>query len=239
VAGRELPAGGAEPDRFEPDAIAELPVELAFSKLPVGRHGLPRAFVVRNQRLRMIAAMLRVLPEHGYAGTTIGQLTREAGVSRAALYGQFSGKEDCFLATYDLAGEWLRERVAAAAASAVEWPARVRAGVNEALRLLAANPALARLFAVDALQAGQAARERQRECLTRFAEALRVGRVDQVDLPLELEEMLLGGALATIGRYVDSGRSEQLADAGDELLQYLLIPYLGLGETRRIVAEAA
>jgi AcrR family transcriptional regulator len=239
VAEGEPPAGGAEPDRFEPDAIAELPAELALSKLPVGRHGLPRAFVARNQRLRMIAAMLHMLPEHSYVGTTIGHLTREAGVSRAAFYAQFSGKEDCFLATYDLAGEWLRERVAAAAAPAAEWPTRVRAGVNEALRLLAANPALAHLIAVDALQAGQAARERQRACLTRFAEALRAGRADQTDLPLELEEMLLGGALATIGRYVDSGRSERLADAGDELLQYLLIPYLGPGETRRIVAEAA
>ncbi len=239
MAGGEPPAGGAEPDRFQPDAIAELPAELALSKLPVGRHGLPRAFVVRNQRLRMIAAMLRVLTEHGYAGTTIGHLTREAGVSRAAFYGQFSGKEDCFLTTYDLAGEWLRERVAAAADAEDGWVPRVRAGVNEALRLLSANPALARLFAVDALQAGSVARERQQACLARFAAALRTGRTDQTDLPVELEEMLLGGALATIGRYVDSGRSEQLADVGDELLQYLLIPYLGPGETRRIVAEAA
>lgn len=228
-----------EPLRFDPAGLAQLPDELALGRLPVGRHGLPRAFVVRNQRLRMIAAMLRVLPEHGYAGTTIGHLTSEAGVSRTAFYGQFSGKEDCFLATYDLAGEWLRERVAGAAATGEEWPARVRAGVNEALRLLAANPALARLFAVDVLQAGRVARERQRACLMRFAEALSAGRRDQTDLPLELEEMLLGGALATIGRYVDSGRSAQLADAGDELLQYLLIPYLGPGETKRIVAEAA
>src|SRR5262249_26105238 len=96
-----------EPPRFDPAALVELPAELALGQLPPGRHGLPRSFVVRNQRLRLIAAMLRSLPEHGYAGTTISHLTQEAGLSRAAFYGQFSSKEDCFLATYDLAGEWL------------------------------------------------------------------------------------------------------------------------------------
>ena len=46
--------------------------------------------------------------------------------------------------------------------------------------------------------------------------------------------MLLGGVVATIGRYVDGGRTEQLPDATAELVQYLLIPYLEPEETRRI-----
>jgi AcrR family transcriptional regulator len=228
-----------EPPRFDPAGFAELPDRLALGQLPPGRHGLPRSFVVRNQRLRIVAGLLRVLPRHGYAETTIGQIITEARVSRAAFYSQFAGKEDCFLAAYDLAGEWLYERVERATATGSDWPRCVRAGLIEALRLLAANPPLAHLFAVDALQAGQVARERQRACLARLALVLGEGRADRPDFPPELDEMLLGGVLATIGRYVDSGRSEQLADAGDELLQYLLIPYLGPGESKRIIAEAA
>ncbi len=229
----------AEPERFEPDALAGLPEELALARLPVGRHGLPRSFVVRNQRLRLIAAMLRVLPEHGYPATTIAHLTGEAGVSRAAFYAQFSSKEECFLATYDLASQWLCEHVERAVAPSEEWPARVRVGVSEILSLLAANPAVGHLIAVEALQAGTAARKRQQAFLARFAAVLRSGRPGRPELPAELEGLLLGGAVSLIARYIDTGRAEQLPSATTELVECLLIPYLGAGETKRITARAA
>lgn len=229
----------SEPERFEPDALAvDLGPEPALSRLPAGRHRLSRSFVARNQRMRILAAMLRVLPQHGYSGTTIGHVTKEAGVSRAAFYAQFESKEECFLATYDLASEWLCERVERVVDVRDEWPARVQAGVSEALSLLAANPSLARLFAVEVLQVGAAARERQQSCLARFAAALRAGRPAGSQLPAELEEMLLGGVITTIGRYVDAGRAEQLPEATPELVEYLLIPYLGPGETKRIARAA-
>lgn len=227
------------PPHFDLAGLAELPDELALGRLPPGRHGLPRSFVADNQRLRIVAAMLRVLPRLGYPATTIGDLTTEAGVSRTAFYGQFGSKEECLLATYDLAGQWLRERVEGAIGAEEEWPVRVRSGISEALSQLAENPALAHLFAVEALQAGPAVRERQRVCFAHFAEALRAGRPPGTKLPAELEEMLLGGVLVTIGRYVDAGRAEQLRDATAELVQYLLIPYLEPKETRRIAAQAA
>jgi AcrR family transcriptional regulator len=236
---RGLPPADAEPERFEPGALADLPAELALGQLPGGRHGLPRAFVARNQRLRIVAAMLRVLPVHGYPATTIGHLTQEAGVSRSAFYGQFEDKEECFLETYDLAAEWLCERVEKAAAMEESWSLRVSGGVSEALRLLAANPPLARLIAVEALQAGPAARRRRQECLERLAEALRAGRPREAELPPDLEGLLMGGALAHVARYVDAGCVERLPEATAELVQYLLIPYLDPGESRRIADQAA
>jgi AcrR family transcriptional regulator len=228
----------AEPERFDPGALAAQPEKRPLGRLPAGRHKLPRSFVGHNQRMRLVGAMLKALPRHGYPRTTIGHLTEEAGVSRAAFYEQFQSKEECFLVAYDLAGELLCEQVEQAVDAAEEWPGRVRAGVSAALRLLAANPSLARLFAVEVLQAGSTARERQQIRLARFAEALRAGRPPGDELPLELEEMLLGGVVTTIGRYVDAGRAEQLPEATAELVEYLLIPYLGPGETRRISRAA-
>jgi AcrR family transcriptional regulator len=233
------PRADGEPQRFEPDALAALPDELALSRLPGGRHGLPRSFVARNQRLRLIAAMLRVLPRHGYPRTTIGHVTAEAGVSRSAFYSQFESKEECFLATYDLAAEWLCERVEGAVAADGSWATRILAGVSEALDLLAAHPALAHLIAIEALQAGPAARRRRQACIARLAKALRAGRPSSPELQVDLEELLVGGALAHVARYVDAGRAERLSEATAELIQYLLIPYLDPGETRRIADEAA
>lgn len=236
---RAPPPADAEPERFEPSALPELPAELALSQLPAGRHGLPRSFVARNQRLRILAAMLRVLPRCGYAQTTIGHLTREAGVSRSAFYGQFGSKEECFLATYDLAAGWLCERVEAAAAASEQWPSRVRAGVSGAMRLLAANPDLAHLIAVEALQAGSAARRRRQGCVVRLATALRAGRPRAAELPDELEELLVGGVFAHVARYVDAGQVDRLSEATAELVHYMLIPYLDPAESRRIADQAA
>jgi AcrR family transcriptional regulator len=225
----------SEPRRFDPAALVELPAELALGQLPPGRHGLPRAFVARNQRLRIVAAMLRVLPRHGYAETTIGHITTEAGVSRAAFYGQFADKEECFLEAYDVAGQWVCEGVEAATAGE-GWPARVRTGVGEALRLLAANPPLAHLIAVEAQQAGPAARKRQQACLARLAGILGVGRPERPELPADLEELLLGGALSVVARHVEADRAERLPEVEAALVECLLIPYLGPGESKRIAA---
>lgn len=211
------PSADGEPERFEPDQVPDLPAELALSQLPGGRHGLPRSFIERNQRLRIIAAMLRVLPRHGYAETTIGHITREAGVSRSSFYGQFESKEECFLATYDLAAEWVCARVEAAAAADERWTVRVHAGVSEAMRLLAANPDVAHLVAVEALQAGPASRRRRQTCIARLADALRSGRPESPELPQDFEELLVGGTLSLIARDLDAGRLERLPGVADDL----------------------
>jgi AcrR family transcriptional regulator len=230
MAGGEPPPRGGEPERFEPDALAGLPAEVALARLPAGRHGLPRSFVAGNQRLRIVAGMLRVLPQHGYPATTIAHITGEAGVSRAAFYQQFSSKEECFLATFDLASSWLCQRVERAVESERDWPGRVRTGTAEALRLLAANPAVAHLLAVEVLQAGPAARERQQACLSRFAAAFGAGRPAGPEHQEELDELLFGGVVSLIARYVDTGRTEQLPEATAVLVEGLLIPYLGPAE---------
>jgi AcrR family transcriptional regulator len=233
----EPPVPSGESERFDPESLAGLPPELALARLPAGRHGLPRSFVAHNQRLRLIAAMLRVLPRHGYPATTIGHLTREAGVSRAAFYQRFAGKEECFLDTYDVASRWFCGSVERTVAGEAEWPARIRVGASEALRLLAANPLVAHLMAVEVLQAGRAARERHQAMLDSFATTLRADHPGRVELPDDLADLLLGGVVALIARYVDSDRADRLPEATTALVEYLLIPYLGEEETSASLAS--
>ncbi len=229
---------GAEPERFSPEALADLPPALAASRLPPGRHGLPRSLVARNQRLRIVGAMVRLLPRHGYPGVTIGGLVEEAGVSRSAFYAQFGSKPECFLAAYDVGAGWLYERVEEAVAAVEDWPVKVRVGADTLLRLLAANPALARLFTIEVLQAGKEARQRHQACMAHLAALMRGGRPGRA-LPGELEEMLLGGAGLMVARYVDAGNADRLHEATPELVHYLLVPYLESEEARRIAADAA
>jgi AcrR family transcriptional regulator len=220
-------SGGAEFDRGR---LGGLPAEVAMARLPSGRHGFSRSFVAENQRLRLLAAMLRLLPERGYPALTIGQITGEAAVSRASFYKQFESKEECYLATYDVASGWLCGEVEAAVGGIDGWEQRVRTGTAEALRLLAANPLVAHLVAVEAYRAGEAAQERQHAMLDRFASALRAGHPGRPELPDEMADLLLGGVVALVGRYVASGQAGRLQEATDAVVGFLLIPYVGGGE---------
>ena len=181
--------------------------------------------------------MLRVLPRRGYQALTIGHVTGEAGVSRAAFYQQFPGKEECFLATYDVGARWFCEEVERAVAAESEWRARIRTGSAEALRLLATNPTVAHLMAVEVPQAGRAARERQQAMLARFATAIREDHPGREGLPDDLADLLLGGAVSLIARYVDSGRAEKLPEATRLLVEYLLTPYIGVEEAQAALAD--
>ena len=102
--------------------------------------------------------------------------------------------------------------------------------------MLAANPPLAHLIAIEALQAGSAARRLQQASLARLAEILRLGRPERPELPADLEQLLLGGALSVVSRHVEGGRVEQLPEIEAALVECLLIPYLGPGESKRIAA---
>ncbi|MGH3423704.1 MAG: TetR/AcrR family transcriptional regulator [Nocardioidaceae bacterium] len=66
----------------------------------------PSPWAVRESRERsdtarhnaLLDAAARVFAEHGYEGTTVAAITREADVSRATMYVYFASKEDIFLA---------------------------------------------------------------------------------------------------------------------------------------------
>lgn len=75
-----------------------------LSKLPPGRHGLPRDFVLDNQRTRLLAGAARAVYDRGYAAATIEQIIAAAAVSRRTFYEHFDGKDLAVAALVDHAG---------------------------------------------------------------------------------------------------------------------------------------
>src|ERR1700760_4219901 len=110
-----------------------------MDRLPRGRHGFSPEFVARNQRERLISALILTLAEVGYQKTTVSMIGRRAAVSKSDFYKHFDSKDDCFFAAYDFAVERTRAAVvdACTAAEAADWPERIKAGVAALLRLLA------------------------------------------------------------------------------------------------------
>ena len=230
----------SDPADTSVEPARDYPPEL--SRLPPGRHGLPREFVVHNQRERLIAGLAEAVAENGYAGTTIGHITRHAAVSRRTFYEHFSSKDECFVAAYDTVMEQLRERVAAAFEEQEEWPRAVRAGLAAMLAFLAAEPNLARLAMVEALVAGPVVVERYDAAIQSLVPYFKAGREGCPPEVLErlspsTEGALVGGMVSLISRRILAGRTGELEALLPDLVEFTLTPYIGSTEAARIAHE--
>jgi AcrR family transcriptional regulator len=215
------------------DASGEYPPEL--SRLPPGRHGLPRDFVVHNQRERLIAGLAEAVAEKGYGGTTIADITRHAAVSRRTFYEHFEGKDECFVAAFDTVTEQLRERVGEAFDGEDEWPAATRAALDAMLTFLAAEPNLARLAMVEAMVAGPVVVERYDAAVQTFLPYLKAGRKGRSKAVLRrlsdsTEEALIGGMVSLIARRIVAGQTDDLESLLPDLTEFTLAPYVGNDE---------
>lgn len=218
----------------------DYPPELA--RLPPGRHGLPREFVSRNQRERLIAGLAEAVAENGYAATTIAHITRHAAVSRRTFYEHFNSKDECFVAAYDTVMVELRQRVDQAFNEEEEWPQAVRAGIAAMLEFLTAEPHLARLSMVEALVAGPVVVERYDaaiQSLVPYLEAGRKGRSPEVlaGLSTSTEEALVGGMVSLISRRIFADRTEELESLLPDLVEFALTPYLGSAEAAKVARK--
>ncbi len=142
-------------------------------RLPRGAHGLDPGVVAASQRTRLLEAVGRAVADKGYAGATIDDIVRGAGVSKKTFYDHFSDKLDCFLAAYETASDELLTRLREAQSTPEGWLDRTRAGIVAYLRWLAAEPALARVFLIEVAAAGPVAAERRERIRDRYADLLR------------------------------------------------------------------
>jgi len=140
--------------------------------LPRGRHAAARDVVLASQRGRLLEAMAQCVAAHGYAATTVADVIRRAGVSRKTFYEHFADKRACFLAAWEVGNEILLAQVLAAGEEAGDWRARLRAGADAFLEVLAAEPEFARSFLIEVLSVGEDALARRAEIIERFADAL-------------------------------------------------------------------
>jgi AcrR family transcriptional regulator len=214
--------------------VSPSPKEWGAQRLPRGRHGLSRAFVVSNQRERIIESLAQVCAARGYRATTVEDVIGQAGVSRRTFYDLFADKQQCFLVAYELVMDRLYAAVEAAYwAGERPWPQRMASGLVALLELLAAEPVFARLVMVEVLAAGRTALERRDAQLRRFEAFFGPGRVGlpaALPEPQLLARAVVGGLSEVLYTRIVSGDTEGLPDAAADLVYCALVPYLGHAE---------
>jgi len=212
-----------------------------LSKLPPGRHLVPRDFVAQNQRERMLLATAELVAERGYQKTTIELIAKTARVALSTFYEQFSSKEECFLAAFDETIEAAAEVFAELLDPEQEWSEQVASGLEITLEMVANEPARARLCIIEAQAAGGEALARYQGMLERIAPKLREGRVHNPRasrLPDGLEVAIVGGLVWLVHQRLLAGQEDEIKGLLPEMLQVTLTPYVGEVEAGR-AADAA
>jgi AcrR family transcriptional regulator len=200
-------------------------------QLPPGRHGLPREFVVGNQRQRILAAVADAVSDVGYAAMTVEDIIRAAGVSRRTFYEHFRGKEDAFLVSYDDISGQLMDAVDAAFHRSDAFVTRVEDCMRAFLTLLAAEPAYAHMCIVEVLVAGPAAIERRNAVMRQFRDLIDKGAAAELPRsarpPALMSETLVGGVHEVIYSRVRRGETAELPALLPDLVYAVLLPYVG------------
>lgn len=151
--------------------------------------------------------------------------------------GERARQPDDFAVAFDSAFAALQVRVESACATAGAWPEGVAAGIRIAFDWVAAEPQAARLLTNDALAGGSIGFQRYERMIAYFADLLAPGRARAAHgerLPEITERAMTSGVTMLVAQRLSMGREPELPGLAGEAIQFVLTPYLGAAESRRI-----
>jgi AcrR family transcriptional regulator len=213
---------------------------IGLARLPPGRHGLERDFVVRNQRDRLTAGVIATVAANGYHEATITHICRAAGVSRRTFYSYYSSKEACYIEALGRITDYLSATLAQSGDDGSPWPLRVRRRLDSLLAVFAANPDLVRFAWIAPLRAGEQIAGQHHHLLELVRQALVADKPEGLRQPSPIvEQSLVGGMMALIAARVESGEGSELAELLADLVEMFLAPFLGRADAVRAAIEVA
>lgn len=140
--------------------------------LPRGRHSLSNEEVRAIQQERILVSMTELMAAHGLPGIGTNEIARHAGVSLAAFYECFDGKESCALAGYDRFIEVLFHAMNAVDVGDKTRSELVCGLIRAYLETLQSDLVVARAYQVEIDSLGASVRKRRRDSLLLFAHHL-------------------------------------------------------------------
>jgi AcrR family transcriptional regulator len=182
-----------------------------------GRRAVGRNASKASQRPRILDAITELVAAHGYAGTTVREIARTAGVSLSTFYEHFASKEECFLAAYDQVANQLFAAITAETRRANTPREALDVGIEVYFKEFAAHPSAAATFVVAIHTAGPKAlarrakiHERYRELVALAPKAAARRRGTKAKLPDAAIEAITYTNDAMTHDYVRQGRAEEL-----------------------------
>lgn len=190
-------------------------------------------------RARLLAAVAKAAGEEGYERVTVEQVARYAGASPATFEAHFESREQALIAAYDAFLERLWVEATVACEAAAPWSVRVKGAIGAVLASMVEASSMARAFVVEASAGSMAGAERQLAAMDRFAQLLRQGREacpGARALPEATERTLVGGIASIVSGCLLAEDPQALPALEPQLVELVLIPYVGPEEARRAAA---
>src|SRR5947209_1799462 len=97
-------------------------------------------------RARLLAAAEEVFAQRGFHGASVEEIAREAGATTGALYSNFAGKEDLFLALFEESTAAQVREYGELFSAGETLEQQARGGADRWMQILAARPAYFPLF---------------------------------------------------------------------------------------------
>ncbi len=232
---RRLPAGLDAPvvtrgrSRGGSTAPASERARRAEGRLPSGRSEMPRQFIVKSQRERIVDATAAIVAEKGLAALTIPEIARRANVSHQTFYDIYASKHEAFLGAQKIGMHQALQVAVTAYQAHSAWPRAAGAGLAALLDYLASEPAHAHLSLVDTFAACPEAIEIRNATLQAFAAyfvpgyALASSRV----VPAVAAEATAGAIWQVLHHYIENNCVTELPGAAPQLTYFALTPFIG------------
>jgi len=118
-----------------------------------------------------------------------------------------------------------------------QWFKRTAEAIRGALEFAAAEPDAANILTNEPLGEGVDGIQRYERLMNYLAGLLEGGRAESPhgdDLPPSTERSIAGGVATIVGNRVGRGRREELVELTPEIVQFVLTPYFGTEEAKRI-----
>lgn len=135
-----------------------------------GSHSPTGSVARSSRRARLLEAIVSTVAEKGYPETSVGDVSKRAGVSCKEFHEYFIDKETCFLAAYEQTVDQLVAEIKQAIEAISDPFAAAAVGVQTFLGFLAAHPAASKTFLIRILAAGPEALERRSRVHDRFVD---------------------------------------------------------------------
>jgi AcrR family transcriptional regulator len=211
-----------------------LPGRASRATLDAPPASVTRSNAHADQRRRILRATGELVAERGYADVTVELIVKRAHVSFKTFYKHFAGKEECFLALFDIAfsaaEKTVRERLDAEPGS---WPDQVALALRTLIEQIVSDPVIARAVIV-----GPAIAERYERATKVLVPLFRAGRELNPrgsELPDTIEDTLAGSVFWSAYQRLIVGEADELPAYLPVLLELVLRTYLGQAEASRIV----
>jgi AcrR family transcriptional regulator len=179
---------------------------------------------VQARQERILAAMAQSCAEKTFAATTITDVVSGASISRATFYKHFTSKRECFEASVAFFTAQLQATVMEAYADHGGSPEDgLRAAVTAILKLLAANPAYAKLILVEVPLVEPALLDPFRELVIQ-AMTTEWGSMGQ---PAPSPQIAFGWAQVLMASFLTPGRLARFPELLPEIIYIALLPFVG------------